>query len=101
MASSDLKQSRKVTTSSVTLDNKNSMPPKGSVIKNQTVTTETEQIENGWLVTKRYEGSYYTGKDKSDYNWFNYCKKWYSKEDPLDITLNDKSLAEAFDELQS
>ena len=85
-------------TSTVTTMEKKQEPPKGAKIRNQTVRTETEQIENGWLVTKSYDGTYFTGKADNDYSWFNYSKKWYSKEDPLTITVNDKSLAEAFNE---
>ena len=103
MASEDLKTSRKIiTTSSISMSNKSEKPPKGAIIKSQNVTTSTEEIENGWLIVKRFDGYYWKDKaekDKDSYgNWFNYEQKWYSEEDPLTITLNDKALADAFDD---
>lgn len=71
--------------------------PKGAEILSQEVRTETEEIENGWLITKNYDIRYTMGKDKgTEYAYYN--KKWYSKEDPLTITVNDQELADAFEE---
>lgn len=95
------KLKKKVTTSSSTTirEEKDRRPPEGAKIIEQTIRTETEEIENGWLITKSYDGRYQLKDSKDDYgNYFNYSKKWYSKEDPLEITVKDKSLADAFDE---
>lgn len=92
----DTKKSTSVTTSVRIEDVKKKEVPKGAIIINSTVTTETEQIENGWLITKRYDVSYKMTKDgHSDYAYYN--KKWFSKDDPLTINVKDKSLAEAFE----
>jgi hypothetical protein len=71
--------------------------PKGAIILSQNVTTDVEQIENGYLITKRTETKY---KVKSDgyADWSYETKKWYSKEDPLKIDLKDKALSDAFEE---
>lgn len=69
--------------------------PKGAIILSENISTDVEQIENGYLITKRTETKYRLTKDgPSDYSFE--TKKWYSKSDPL--TINDKSLADAFDE---
>lgn len=86
------------TTVSTMTQEKKQEVPKDAKIRSQTIRTETEQIENGYLITKSYDGTYYTGKADNDYNWFNYSKKWFSEEDPLTIQLNDKSLSDAFKE---
>jgi len=88
------------TTSSTTIkEEKENKPPEGSRIIERSVRTETRQIENGWLITKSYSGRYIPKGSEDKYgNYFDYNKVWYSKEDPLTITLNDKSLADAFEE---
>lgn len=71
--------------------------PKDAEILSQNTTTDVEEIENGYLITKRTETKFkMKGKDYSD--WTYETKKWYSKEDPLEINVSDKGLAEAFDE---
>jgi len=79
-------------------------PPKGAKIISQNVSTTSEPIENGWLVTKSYDGKYKlpTDKESSDgcidcgASYFNYSQKWFSKTDPLTVTVNDKELADVF-----
>ena len=93
-----LKTIKRSSSTTTTTSVENKKIPTKEEIRTQTVRTETEEIENGFLVTKYYDGTYWTGKDKKDYNWFNYTKKWFTKEDPLTITLNDKALADAFEE---
>lgn len=89
---------RKSINTRVSIDNNNnSMPPKGATIIERNVSTSTEEIENGFLITKSVDGRYKIGKS-DDSNWFNYSKKWYSKTDPLTVKIDDKSLADAFDE---
>jgi len=71
--------------------------PKGAIILSQNVSTNVEEIENGYLITKTTDTKYKTSKDGySDWNYE--TKKWYSKIDPLEIKTTDKSLADAFDE---
>lgn len=78
---------------------KENKPPKGATILESNITTSTEQIENGFLITKSYSGRYTTKGDSDSYgHYFSYDKKWYSKTDPLTVTLNDKTLSDAFDD---
>lgn len=71
--------------------------PPGATILSTNVTTDVEEIENGYLITKRSETKYKAkGNDYSD--WHYETKKWYSEDDPLTITTDDKSLADAFKE---
>lgn len=71
--------------------------PKGAEILSQNTTTDVEQIENGFLITKRTETKYKEkGREYSD--WSYETKKWYSKVDPLTINTTDKNLSEAFQE---
>lgn len=73
--------------------------PKDAEIVNSSITTETEEIENGWLITKRYDITYRMKSNKDGHNEYAYYnKKWFSKEDPLKIDLKDKSLSEAFED---
>lgn len=70
--------------------------PKGATILSENITTDVEPIENGFLITKRCETKYKAkGADYSD--WCYETKKWYSKVDPLTISLDDKTLADAFE----
>lgn len=71
--------------------------PKGAKIVSTDTTVDVEEIENGYLITKRTETRYkMTDKDYPD--WHSETKKYYSKEDPLTITTKDAALADAFDE---
>lgn len=93
------RKSSSVTTTIGEADSYSSKPPAGAKIVRQTIRTETEKIENGYLITKHYDGRYKDKGEKGDNDhYFSYCEKWYSEEDPLTITLNDKALAEAFDD---
>lgn len=90
----------RVTSSSTTItteEKKNKEVPVGAKILRKTVRVETEKIENGWLISKNFDVKYTMGKDdkgNSDYAY--YTKKYYSKEDPLEIKLTDASLADEF-----
>jgi len=71
--------------------------PQGATILSQNTTTDVEEIENGYLITKRTETRYQAkGKDYSD--WHTESKKWYSEVDPLEIKVEDEALADAFKE---
>jgi hypothetical protein len=89
----------RITTSTGDGDSYGGPPPKGAKILRQSVSTTTEPIENGFLVTKSYDGRYSTSSDKEgNDHYFSYSKKWFSKEDPLTITVNDEELADVFPE---
>lgn len=90
---------RKTVNTRVTMgnDDGDSKPPEGSTITQKSVSTSTEEIENGYLITKSVDGRYKT-KGSTDSNYFHYNQKWYSKTDPLTIKVDDKSLADAFDD---
>lgn len=86
-------------------ERKNEMPPKGATIIEQNISTSTEEIENGFLVTKSVDGRYTLKSNKKDSDgeyddsrYFSYTKKWYSKTDPLTINIDNKSLADSFEE---
>ena len=93
------KLSKTLRTSSVstTEEIKKKEVPKGAIITSKTVRTETEQIENGWILSKNYDISYkLKGDDNHGYAY--YTKKWFTKDDPLEVKLTDKSLADEFDD---
>ena len=97
---SNLKEAKKsttVTTRTSMEEKKEKTVPKGAEIISSNITTVTEEIDNCYLITKRYDITYRAkGSEHTDYCYYN--KKWFSKEDPLTINLNDKSLAEAFED---
>lgn len=91
---SKTKTSRSVRTSTETTTVKK--PPKGAEIIESTESVTSEEIENGWLLIKNYHGRYKEKSSKDSYGeYYDYSEKYYSKSDPM---INDKSLAEAFDE---
>lgn len=102
MAESKLKEAKglSVTSSSTTLTNnvkEQKKVPDGATILSKTVRVETEEIENGWLITKNFDVKYKEkGKDYNDYAY--YTKKWYSKDNPLTVKLTDASLADEFND---
>lgn len=69
--------------------------PKGVKILSKDVSVTVEEIENGYLVSKSTEVKYEYEK-KTDYSYN--TKKYYSKENPLDIKLDNLSLADKIDE---
>lgn len=88
---------------SVNKSSKREIPrmPKGAKILSKNIRMEVEEIENGFLISKCYDIKYeYTsGTDqdiKTDYMY--YTKKWFSKTDPLTIKLDDKALADSFED---
>lgn len=70
-------------------------PPSGANIINRTISTSTEPIENGYLITKSYSGEY---RDKEGTHWFSYDDKFFSKTDPLQVRTDGKELADLFEE---
>lgn len=68
--------------------------PKGAKILSKDVSVTVEEIENGYLVCKSTEVKYeYEKRTNYLYN----TKKYYSKENPLDINLDNLSLADKVD----
>lgn len=67
--------------------------PKGAEVLKKEVDTTVEEIENGFIVEKRYEIKYQLNKQ---IDWMHYSKKVYSKENPIKIS-EDKMLADFFD----
>ena len=68
--------------------------PEGAVIIKNSHTISVREIENGYILRKSYDIKYMVG-DESQYEYFS--KEWYSKENPLTITLpkdSNKSLAD-------
>jgi len=90
----DTKKTMRTTSTSVT-ETKRKEVPKGAKIIDKTVRTEIEEVENGWLINKNYDITYEQGKERG---YAYYSKKWYSKEDPLEIKLKDESLADVFED---
>lgn len=72
--------------------------PKGATILSKDVTITVEEIENGFLICKSINVKYQ--KKDSDYNDYSYVtKKYFAKENPLEIDMekvSDKSLADSF-----
>ena len=68
--------------------------PKGAKILSKDVSVTVEEIENGYLVCKSTEVKYEYEK-RTDYSYN--TKKYYSKENPLDINLDNLSLADKID----
>lgn len=93
---SKLKSRTSHTTSFSNTEEKPQKPPKGAKILNQTIRTETEEIENGWILSKNYDGRWEDEKGESHY--FYYHEKYYSEDNPIEVTIKDKSLADKFEE---
>lgn len=76
--------------------------PSGANILRKSVSTEVEEIENGFITTKNWDVKYEvkddSGETRTDYCYFQ--KKYYTKEDPLvlKVASKDKSLADFFNE---
>lgn len=84
---------RSTSTTMTTRVKENKSIPKGAKIIDKTVRTETEEIENGYLISKNFDITYEKDGNRG-YSY--YTKKWFSKTDPLEIKLTDKSLADEF-----
>lgn len=71
--------------------------PKGSKILSKDISISVEEIENGFLVSKNINVKY----EKDKRTEYSYCtKKYFSKENPLNINLekfSEKSLADNFE----
>lgn len=78
----------------------NSVMPKGSTILGKDKNVTVEEIENGYLLIVNTETKYSyklpDGSVRTD--WSYDCKKTYYKDNPLDFSIKDKSLADLIDE---
>jgi hypothetical protein len=72
--------------------------PKGGTIISKEVRLSVEEIENGFLLRKSYDIKW-TMKDSDDSNYEYFSRTWFSKDNPIQITLPDesKSLADKLD----
>lgn len=66
--------------------------PEGAKILKKDVRIEVQEIENGFILSKNYDIKYQVDGET---NWDYYCKKWFHKENPIDINdLGGKEEAE-------
>jgi hypothetical protein len=72
-----LKENKSLT---ITAKEKPIMPDMHKILS-KSVNTTIEEIENGYLIVKRYEMRYQSKDGES--NWFEYCTKTYSEENPI------------------
>ena len=87
----------KNTLSEISLEGKkNFQLPEGASIISKTENISVKEIENGFVLRKSYDITYKIGDD-NNYEYF--TKEWYSKENPLKITMpkEEKSLADKLD----
>jgi len=68
--------------------------PKGATIIHTDEDIRVEKIENGFLITKNSDIKYSVKNGSTEYAYL--TKRWYSKEDPLQISSNNKELADVF-----
>jgi len=86
-----------ITRVSKTTKDKEKTLPEGAKVINTTTEVRVEEIENGYIISKEIRTEYKVkGKDYSDYLYD--TKKYYSEEDPLEINITDKTLADAFED---
>jgi len=73
--------------------------PKGVTILSKDVSITVEEIENGFLICKSIDIKYQKkDKDYTDYSYV--TKKYFAKENPLEIDMekiSDKTLADNFE----
>lgn len=72
--------------------------PKGGVIISKEVRLSVEEIENGFLLRKSYDIKW-TNAESDDSNYEYFTRTWFSKDNPIQITMPDetKSLADKLD----
>lgn len=70
--------------------------PQGATMISSSHRVTVEEIENGFILRKSYDIKYSKkGSDENGYEYF--TKSWYSKENPLQITMpKETSLADKF-----
>ncbi len=72
--------------------------PKGASIISKEVRLNVEEIENGFLLRKSYDIKW-TNEESDDSNYEYFTRTWFSKDNPIQITMPDesKSLADKLD----
>jgi hypothetical protein len=68
--------------------------PAGATILNTNEDVRVEKIENGFLITKTSDIKYSVKNGSTEYAYI--TKKWFSEEDPLTISSDNKELADVF-----
>lgn len=77
---------------SATFKSKNdSKLPAGAKILNNEIRIEVEEIENGYIIEKRQDIKFSVG---GNVDWKYLVEKHYSKDNPLKIETEEKSLAD-------
>lgn len=66
--------------------------PEGATILKKDVDMTVEEIENGYIIIKRFEIKYQIAGGDTDWQYF--TKKWFTKDNPVEI---DESVAEDID----
>jgi hypothetical protein len=81
-----------------TVSKESNKVPKGAKILKKEKTVTIEEIENGFIVSSNFDIRYKL-PDSEHTEYAYYTKKWYSKENPVEINVSseDKSLADAFE----
>lgn len=67
--------------------------PEGAEILKKDTRVSVEEIENGFIVCKTSDIKYQI-EERTD--WAYITKKYYSKKNPLEIKINNKSLSDDF-----
>jgi len=70
--------------------------PEGAEILSKETSIRVRKIENGYIIVKNSDVKYQESEGNT--NWAYITKEFYSKTDPLEIKLKNKSLAESFDD---
>jgi len=84
------------TTTTTSEDKKNKEPPKRAKILSSTIRTETEEIENGFILSKNYDVTWEGKGGNREYGY--YSKKWFSKTNPITVKVElPESLADKFE----
>jgi hypothetical protein len=69
--------------------------PEGAEILKKETNVKVRKIENGYIVTKNTDTKY---QMEDDTNWDYSTKEYFSKTDPLEIKIKNKSLADSFED---
>jgi len=69
--------------------------PEGATIIKKSSSISVEEIENGFILRKSYDIQWASLESPTDTKYEYFTKKWYSKENPIQITMpKEKSLAD-------
>lgn len=96
----DIKETPNINVTTKYKTKEKSTLPKGAIVESKEVSVEVEEIENGFLITKKTEYKYRM-KDKDYSDWKTCYKKYYNKTNPVEIETANKALADMFEETDS